>query len=184
MYPSTHLAASLLLNEAYRGDRASAAAGAIVPDLIDKTLAWLLGVTPSGRYAAHSLAGAGVLTLATAWLAGPTRGASFGASYLCHLVGDLWEGGHVPWLMPFSLTLATAWLAGPTRGASFGASYLCHLVGDLWEGGHVPWLMPFRKYKPTERRWDLEITWSTVLLELAGIVLLARLAARWAKEER
>jgi len=92
VYPSAHLAASLLLNEVYRGDRASAAAGAVVPDLIDKTLAWLLGVTPSGRHAAHSLAGAGVLTLATAWLAGPTRGASFGASYLCHLVGDLWGG--------------------------------------------------------------------------------------------
>lgn len=140
MYPSAHLATSLLLNEVYRGDRASAAAGAIVPDLIDKTLAWLLGVTPSGRHAAHSLAGAGVLTM------------------------------------------ATAWLAGPERGASFGASYLCHLVGDLWEGGHVPWLMPFRKYKHSERRWDLGITWRAVLLEFAGMVLLARLTARWVTE--
>ena len=137
MVPSAHLAASLLLNEVYRGDRASAAAGAVVPDLIDKTLAWLLGVTPSGRHAAHSLAGAGVLTL------------------------------------------TTAWLAGPTRGASFGASYLCHLVGDLWEGGHVPWLMPFRKYAYSERRWNLGITSRAVLLELAGMVLLARLTARW-----
>jgi hypothetical protein len=142
VYPSAHLAASLLLNEVYRGDRASAAAGAIVPDLIDKTLAWLLGVTPSGRYAAHSLAGAGVLTL------------------------------------------ATAWLGGPTRGASFGASYLCHLVGDLWDGGHVPWLMPFRGYDHPERRWELGVTWRTVLLELAGMVLLGRLAARWAQEKR
>jgi hypothetical protein len=140
VYPSAHLAASLLLNEVYRGNRASAAAGAIVPDLIDKTLAWLLGVTPSGRYAAHSLAGAGVLTL------------------------------------------ATAWLAGPTRGASFGASYLCHLVGDLWEGGHVPWLMPFRKYAYSERRWNLGITWRAALLEFAGMVVLARLAARWVAE--
>jgi len=137
VYPSAHLAASLLLNEVYRGDRASAAAGAVVPDLIDKTLAWLLGVTPSGRHAAHSLAGAGVLTL------------------------------------------ATAWLAGPTRGVSFGASYLCHLVGDLWEGGHVPWLMPFRKYAYSERRWNPGITSRAVLLELAGMVLLARLTARW-----
>jgi membrane-bound metal-dependent hydrolase YbcI (DUF457 family) len=140
VYPSAHLAASLLLNEVYRGDRASAAAGAIVPDLIDKTLAWLLGVTPSGRYAAHSLAGAGVLTL------------------------------------------ATAWLAGPTRGASFGASYLCHLVGDLWEGGHVPWLLPFKRYGYLEQRWNLGITWRAVLLEFAGMVLLARLTARWVTE--
>jgi hypothetical protein len=140
VYPSAHLAASLLLNEVYRGDRTSAAAGAIVPDLIDKTLAWLLGVTPSGRHAAHSLAGAGVLTL------------------------------------------ATARLAGPTRGASFGASYLCHLVGDLWGGGHVPWLLPFKRYGYSEQRWNLGITWRVVLLELAGMVLLARLTARWVAE--
>lgn len=101
MYPSAHLAASLLLNEACHGDRASAAAGALVPDVIDKTLAWVLGVTPSGRYASHSLAAAGALTLATTLLAGRRKGASFGASYLCHLACDLWAGGHVPWLMPF-----------------------------------------------------------------------------------
>ena len=142
MYPSAHLAASLLLNEVYRGDRTSAAAGAIVPDLIDKTLGWVLGITPSGRYAAHSLAGAGVLTL------------------------------------------ATAWLAGPTRGASFGVSYLCHLVGDLWGGGHVPWLLPFKRYGYSEQRWNLGITSRAVLLELAGMVLLARLTARWVAEGR
>ena len=101
MYPLAHLAASFLLNEAHRGDRVSAAAGAIVPDFIDKTLAWVAGVTPSGRYAAHSLAGGSALTIATMRLAGRRRGISFGASYLCHLVCDLWDGGHVPWLLPF-----------------------------------------------------------------------------------
>ena len=142
MYPLAHLAASLLLNEAYRGDRASAAAGALAPDLTDKTLAWVLGVTPSGRFAAHSLAAAA------------------------------------------GQTLVMVWLAGPRRGASFATSYLCHLVGDLWEGGHVPWLMPFRRYEYSDRRWDPEITWGTLLLELVGIVLLTRLAARWAAEGR
>jgi len=140
MYPLAHLAASFLVNEAYSGDRVSAAAGAIVPDFIDKTLAWVLGVTPSGRHAAHSLAGASVLTLAT---------------------------------MRF---------AGRKRGLSFGASYLCHLVGDLWEGGHVPWLMPFRSYRHSERRWKLGITWRAMLLELVGMVILARLATRWFME--
>jgi membrane-bound metal-dependent hydrolase YbcI (DUF457 family) len=101
MYPSAHLAASLVLNEAYGGDRMSAAAGTIVPDLIDKTLAWVLGATPSARHAAHSLAAASVLTLTATRFGGRRKGASFGASYLCHLVCDLWEGGHVPWLMPF-----------------------------------------------------------------------------------
>jgi membrane-bound metal-dependent hydrolase YbcI (DUF457 family) len=101
MYPSAHLAASLVLNEAYGGDRVSAAAGTILPDLIDKSLAWVLGATPSARYAAHSLTAASALTLATMRFGGRRRGASFGASYLCHLVCDLWEGGNVPWLMPF-----------------------------------------------------------------------------------
>jgi membrane-bound metal-dependent hydrolase YbcI (DUF457 family) len=101
MYPSAHLAASLVLNEVYAGDRVSAAAGTILPDLIDKTLAWVLGATPSARHAAHSLAAASALTLAATRFGGRRKGASFGASYLCHLVCDLWEGGHVPWLMPF-----------------------------------------------------------------------------------
>jgi hypothetical protein len=140
MYPLAHLAASLLLNEACRGDRASAAAGALAPDLTDKTLAWVLGVTPSGRFAAHSLAAAA------------------------------------------AQTLVMVWLAGPRRGASFATSYLCHLVGDLWEGGHVPWLMPFRRYEYSDQRWNPEVTWGTLSLELVGIVLLTRLATRWAAE--
>jgi membrane-bound metal-dependent hydrolase YbcI (DUF457 family) len=128
MYPSAHLAASLLLNEACHGDRASAAAGALVPDLIDKTLAWVLGVTPSGRYASHSLAAAGALTLATAFVAGRRKGASLGASYLCHLACDLWGGGHVPWLMPFKSYRHSGrrWELGITRSA-----VLLELVGML-----------------------------------------------------
>jgi membrane-bound metal-dependent hydrolase YbcI (DUF457 family) len=141
MYPSAHLAASLLVNEACHGDRASAAAGALVPDLIDKTLAWVLGVTPSGRYASHSLAAAAALTLTT-----------------------------------------TA-VAGRRKGASFGASYLCHLACDLWAGGHVPWLMPFKTYRHSGRRWELGITRGTVVLELAGIVVLRALVARWTAED-
>jgi membrane-bound metal-dependent hydrolase YbcI (DUF457 family) len=128
MYPSAHLAASLLLNEACHGDRASAAAGALVPDLIDKTLAWVLGVTPSGRYASHSLAGAAALTLAAARLAGRRKGASFGASYLCHLACDLWASGHVPWLMPFKRYRHSGrrWELGITPSA-----VLLELVGML-----------------------------------------------------
>jgi len=101
MYPPAHLAAALLVNEAYRGDRPSAMAATLVPDLVDKTLAWLLGLTPSGRYMAHSLAAVALSAALVAALGGRRRGLSFGASYLTHLVCDLWEGGHVPWLMPF-----------------------------------------------------------------------------------
>ncbi len=101
MYPPAHLAAALLVNEACRGDRPSAMAASLVPDLVDKTLAWLLGVTPSGRYIAHSLSAVALSTALFAALGGRRRGLSFGAGYLSHLVCDISEGGHVPWLMPF-----------------------------------------------------------------------------------
>jgi hypothetical protein len=42
--------------------------------------------------------------------------------------------------------------------------------------------MPFKKYVYSERRWNLGITSRAVLLELAGMVLLARLTARWVTE--
>jgi hypothetical protein len=95
------MAASLLLSDACRGDRPSALAATIFPDLVDKTLAWVMGVTPSARYMAHSLAAVALSSGLVAVLGGRRRGFSFGASYLTHLVCDLWEGGHVPWLMPF-----------------------------------------------------------------------------------
>ncbi|MGB6837653.1 MAG: metal-dependent hydrolase [Dehalococcoidia bacterium] len=119
MYPPAHLAASLLLSEACRGDRPSALAATIVPDLVDKTLAWVMGVTPSARYTAHSLAAVALSTGLVAVLGGRRRGLSFGASYLTHLVCDLWEGGHVPWLMPFKRyePVADRWRLGiSTRG--------------------------------------------------------------------
>lgn len=116
------------MNEAYGGDRVSAAAGTILPDLIDKTLAWVLGATPSARHAAHSLAGASTLTLATMRFAGARKGLSLGVSYLCHLVCDLWEGGHVPWLMPFRAYRHSGrrWEFEITRGTA-----LLELVGLL-----------------------------------------------------
>jgi len=114
MYPPAHLAAALLVNEACRGDRPSAMAATLVPDLVDKTLAWLLGLTPSGRYMAHSLSAVALSTALVAVVGGRRRGVSFGAGYLSHLVVDLWEGGHVPWLMPFKryAPVADRWQLG------------------------------------------------------------------------
>lgn len=91
----------MLLSDLCRGDRAWAAAGTLLPDVIDKTLDWVLGLTPCGRYLAHSLAGAALLTAGAVTVGGRRRGLSFGVSYLAHLTCDLWEGGRVPWLMPF-----------------------------------------------------------------------------------
>jgi membrane-bound metal-dependent hydrolase YbcI (DUF457 family) len=65
--------------------------GALAPDLVDKPLAWSLGVLPGGRTLAHSLLGAVVVV----WLARRTSarlesqvGLVFGVGYLSHLLGD------------------------------------------------------------------------------------------------
>ncbi len=75
--------------------------GALVPDAIDKTLAWVLQVAPAARHIAHTPLAAALLTTGASAVLGRRKGAAFGAAYLTHLIADLWEGGHVPWLMPF-----------------------------------------------------------------------------------
>jgi hypothetical protein len=68
------------------------ALGTQFPDLVDKPLAWGLGVLPSGRSLAHSLFVAGVVaSLVMAYAESRNRGTeggAFGIGYLSHLVGD------------------------------------------------------------------------------------------------
>lgn len=103
MLPIAHTASALLANRLIGFDKGlgPALAGALVPDAIDKGLAWVLGVTPSGRYIAHTPLA--VLTLASVASAfvGRKKAAAFATAYMVHLVADLWDHGHVPWLMPF-----------------------------------------------------------------------------------
>lgn len=75
--------------------------GSLVPDVIDKTLAWVFGIVPSARHIGHTLLTASLLTAGASAIFGRSKGTAFGAAYLVHLVGDLWDEGHVPWLMPF-----------------------------------------------------------------------------------
>lgn len=67
-------------------------AGGLLPDIVDKPLAWTLGVIPSGRMVAHSVVLAVPLVvclLAVAFRADRlTPGVVFGYAYLSHLVGD------------------------------------------------------------------------------------------------
>jgi len=68
------------------------AVGTQFPDLIDKPLAWWLGVLPGGRTLAHSLLVAVPLVLVLGVLArrydaGP-RATAFAVGYLSHLAGD------------------------------------------------------------------------------------------------
>lgn len=103
MLPIGHIASALLVHRLARFDHdpQTAAAGALLPDAIDKTLAWVLKVVPAGRHIGHTPLATALLTLGVSAMFGRKRGVAFGVAYATHLVGDLWHGGHVPWLMPF-----------------------------------------------------------------------------------
>lgn len=98
MYPAGHMGSAYLAARAAGGDPRAALLAALVPDLIDKSLAWVLGLVPYGRNIGHSLVGAALLTLAVDGDGRRRRG--FLAGYLVHLLGDV-PYGHVPWLLPF-----------------------------------------------------------------------------------
>lgn len=67
--------------------------GTQFPDLVDKPLAWMFGLLPSGTSLAHSVFVAVPLVtlfLALSWLAGrPSIGRAFGVGYLLHLPADV-----------------------------------------------------------------------------------------------
>jgi Predicted membrane-bound metal-dependent hydrolase (DUF457). len=100
MFPPGHLALAYLLTSLLvrvRGERvtasvaAAAALGSQVPDLIDKPLAWLLGLRAS-RTVGHSLVFVVVLALVTAVVTRPVGGWRAGASFVLglgsHLLAD------------------------------------------------------------------------------------------------
>ena len=103
MWPWEHvlvgyLAYSLFSHLFFRESPDGATTGAVVfasllPDLIDKPLAWQFGVFPSGYALGHSIFFAVPLSLLVGVLAarrGRTRvGIAFGMAYLLHLVADL-----------------------------------------------------------------------------------------------
>lgn len=76
MWPPGHLAAAYLSHQSYSqwvrghipesGAVIAALAGALLPDLVDKPLAWYAGVLPTGRSLGHSLVFAVPLVLAVA----------------------------------------------------------------------------------------------------------------------
>lgn len=102
MWPWGHLAVGYLLYSVFvhvRTRRAptgpatvALALGTQFPDLVDKPLAWGLGVIPNGRSLTHSLVTAVVVVLAVQVLLRRrnrgTVGAAFGVGYVSHLLGD------------------------------------------------------------------------------------------------
>jgi hypothetical protein len=96
-----HIAASLLVADATGSDRAAAVAGNLLPDVLDKTGAWVLRLTPSARWLAHGLPCFAVVSLIAGLFLEPRRWRGFVLGYAGHLACDLWAGGRVPWLAPF-----------------------------------------------------------------------------------
>jgi len=95
-----HIAATLLVADATHSDRAAAVAGNLLPDITDKTLGWVLKLTPS-RWLAHGLPGYFLANVVAFTLLDRRRRRGFAFGYAGHLLCDLWAGGRVPWLAPF-----------------------------------------------------------------------------------
>ena len=95
-----HIAASLLIADATDSDRTAAVAGNLLPDVMDKTLGYVLRLTPS-RWLAHGLPGYALATVAAFAFLDRRRWRGFALGYAGHLLCDLWAGGKVPWLAPF-----------------------------------------------------------------------------------
>lgn len=102
MLPPGHVVvgylASSLIRRVWHGDVPSGSSipwilfGTQLPDLIDKPLAWSLGVLPASRSLAHSLLFAiPLLLLVDRWLrhTKPAASEGFAAGYLSHLLADV-----------------------------------------------------------------------------------------------
>lgn len=102
MWPWGHLAVGYLLATGWHrrqsgtplGPTAAVLAGmaALLPDFVDKPLAWWVGVLPTGRSLAHSLLFGAVLLGGVWWVTSRRRrqtlGVVFAIGYCSHLAGD------------------------------------------------------------------------------------------------
>jgi hypothetical protein len=94
-----HVAISVALADLTDADPYAATAGNLLPDVIDKTLGWVLGLTPS-RWLAHGLPCVVALCALSRPVLPGRSWRGFVLGYTSHLVADLWAGGRVPWLAP------------------------------------------------------------------------------------
>jgi hypothetical protein len=104
LFPIAHIASAMLFNRLLYQDKGlvAGALGSLIPDAVDKPLAWVLRVTPSSHYLAHTPLAAAGLSLIVARLSGARAARSFGSAYLLHLLTDDLHHGRVAWLLPFS----------------------------------------------------------------------------------
>ena len=93
-----HIALAIFGHKLLRVDLPTTLAATLAPDVIDKPLAHVLRVAPSGRYATHSLAGWVGASALVCLLGGQERGRAWAVGHFLHFVGD---GGAMPWWLFF-----------------------------------------------------------------------------------
>ena len=103
MFPIAHIASAVAFNRYVFNDGrlTPSILGALIPDAVDKTLAWVLRITSSSHHIAHTPLAALMLSFVVKQFANAEVGRSFGAAYFLHLLGDEIHHGRVPWLLPF-----------------------------------------------------------------------------------
>lgn len=137
MWPWGHLAVGYLLyslGRHHRGGRpgpleaALVALGTQLPDLVDKPLAWSLGVLPGGRTLGHSIIVAALVIGAISVIVRPRYGrrpvTAFAVGYLSHLLADL-----PPELLAGEITRASylLWPLLPPPPYELEPSFIAHL---------------------------------------------------------
>lgn len=70
----------------------------LFPDLVDKTIGYVLHAMPNGRHYAHNIFSLVGVSLLVALVWGRSTGYAWFAGYLGHLLAD--RRGLVPWLFP------------------------------------------------------------------------------------
>jgi len=70
----------------------------IFPDLVDKTLGYVLHVMPNGRHYAHNIFSLVGISLLVSLIWGKATGLAWFLGYLGHLLAD--QHSAVPWLFP------------------------------------------------------------------------------------
>lgn len=83
-----HLAAATLAARALKADRGASLASSMFPDLIDKPVRWLFGITPNDRIPAHTLLACLLTTTVSRVVAGKRFGYGWLVGYGSHLLCD------------------------------------------------------------------------------------------------
>jgi hypothetical protein len=94
-----HLAVSVLQHRYLKADLVPVVIAGIFPDVVDKSMCYVLHVVPSGRTWGHTLLSMGLSTITVSLIWGRRFGYSWALGYIGHLLGDF--GSALPWFYPF-----------------------------------------------------------------------------------